>query len=128
MIVGIGTDLVELARIEKSLQRFGERFAKRVLVETELTEYRQAKAQVAFLGKRFAAKEAISKVLGTGMRQGVSFSCISVKHTESGKPTVELSDAALKVAQDRGIVSWHLSISDENQYAVAFAVAEGEPS
>ncbi len=124
MIVGIGTDLVEVARIERSLERFGDRFAHKILSSTELQNYRSAASRSHFLAKRFAAKEAVAKALGTGMRGGVHFRLIEISHDEAGKPIVSLLSGALARAQQLNISNWHLSISDERQHALAFVVAE----
>ena len=124
MIVGVGTDLVEIARIERSLDRFAERFASKILTSSELALFR-AKPSAAFLAKRFAAKEAVAKALGTGMRAGVHFAYIEITHEPSGKPGIELHGSAAQRANELAIQHWHLSISDEKQHALAFVVAEG---
>lgn len=120
MIVGIGVDLVSVVRIERSLNRWGERFAKKLLTDEELAQ----EITPAYLSKQFAAKEAVSKALGTGMGAGVQFRQIEVLRKPSGLPIVTLYGAALDWAVNRGIVNWHLSISDEKDAAIAFAVAE----
>lgn len=124
MIIGIGTDLVEVRRIQQSLDKFGERFAQKILANEELPQFAAAKFPVSFLAKRFAAKEAVAKALGTGMRAGVHFSNIAVVHDAAGKPGVKLSAAAQQRAVQLGIKHWHLSITDERQFALAFVVAE----
>lgn len=124
MIVGIGTDLVEVARIERSLSRFGDRFAGKILSSAELKSFQASKSKSHFLAKRFAAKEAVAKALGTGMRGGVHFPSIEVIHDAAGKPGVNLLSGALQQAQQLDISTWHLSISDERQYALAFVIAE----
>jgi holo-[acyl-carrier protein] synthase len=124
MIIGIGTDLVEVRRIQQSLDKFGERFVKKVLTAEELQQFAEAKFPGSFLAKRFAAKEAVAKVLGTGMRAGVHFTNIAVTHDAAGKPMVCLSAAAQTRAAQLGVDHWHLSITDERQFALAFAVAE----
>ncbi|MRX27342.1 holo-ACP synthase [Kangiella sp. HZ709] len=129
MIFGIGTDIISLERIEKSLERNGEKFAERILTETELEEYRQLSEQhpnnkVAFLAKRFAAKEAISKALGTGMRKGIDFVQLSIVHDALGKPLVALSGKAEFWAKQNHIQKVQVTISDEKSYALAFALAE----
>jgi holo-[acyl-carrier protein] synthase len=123
MIKGVGTDLVDVARIQRSLDRFGERFARKILSETELAKFAK-QPTASFLAKRFAAKEAVSKALGTGMRAGVHFSMIEVGHKSSGQPTVVLYDMAAERAQVLEIDAWHISISDEKDHALAFVVAE----
>ena len=123
MIVGIGTDLVEVARIQRSYERFGLRFATKILHPTELERLGE-KLSAKVLAKRFAAKEAVAKTLGTGMRMGVHFSQIAVEHIPSGQPTVRLYGAAAARAEHLGIQNWHLSLTDERQFALAFAIAE----
>lgn len=121
---GIGTDIVNIERLERSYERHGDKFAERILAESELESYYQKKHKVKFLAKRFAAKEAISKALGTGMREGIDFKQLVVKKGDLGKPTVELTGKAQLWAQKNNISIVHLSISDEKDHAVAFAIAE----
>ncbi|SCX24961.1 holo-[acyl-carrier protein] synthase [Nitrosomonas eutropha] len=124
MIYGIGTDLVDPARIAGSLERYGERFARRVLADSEWSEYvRQTRPEV-FLAKRFAAKEAFSKAVGTGLRAPVMFGNIAVQHDTQGKPYFEFHQELIDWIGQRGIVSHHLSISDELTLASAFVVLE----
>jgi holo-[acyl-carrier protein] synthase len=125
MIKGIGTDLVRTARVRASFERWGERFAKRILSPDELEKLGSSRNKVNYLAKRFAAKEAVAKALGTGMRSGVHFSSIEVKHHPSGAPYVVLHDGALSHANLMGVQSSHLSVSDEEGLAIAFAVLEG---
>lgn len=124
MIVGIGTDIVEIQRIARLWEKRGERFASRVLSEAEMSELQRHAHPERLLAKRWAAKEAIAKALGTGFTQGVSFNDMTIGHTDSGQPEVRLKGAANKVAADLGIAGWSISLSDENHYAVAFVVAE----
>ncbi|MDH5256511.1 MAG: holo-ACP synthase [Gammaproteobacteria bacterium] len=124
MIFGIGTDIVQISRMQESLEKHGERFAKRILSSSEFLEFEKVVNQGAFLAKRFAAKEAAVKALGTGFRDGISMKHISVGHDPIGKPVLEFSDAAKKIAIDSGVASMHLSIADEKKYAVAFVVLE----
>lgn len=122
-IVGIGTDIVALARIEKVLQR-NPAFAERVLTRDELHTYVQAGRPAAFVAKRFAAKEAAAKALGTGIAKGVSFQHIEVGHTELGQPLLHFSAIALERANTIGASAFHLSISDEADYAMAYVILE----
>jgi holo-[acyl-carrier protein] synthase len=124
-IIGIGTDLVAIDRIKQSWQQFGERFAHRILSETELTSDGFRSQPVAFLAKRFAAKEAIMKALGTGLAQGIRFDDFSVVNDEQGKPVVLVQGEARERMSRMGIRHFHISISDEKKYALAFVVAEG---
>lgn len=124
MIHGIGTDIVEYARIEALWARHGERFAARILSERELPELDGHAAPARLLAKRFAAKEAFAKAVGSGMRHPVSFQRIGVTHDGLGKPVL-VFDAELRnhLAQ-LGIGGHHLSISDERGMVVAFVVLE----
>jgi holo-[acyl-carrier protein] synthase len=123
MIKGVGTDIVEIARIEVLWQKQGARFAQRLLSESEQLVLKNHRQPARFLAKRWAAKEAVSKALGTGIAQGVGFADITISHTELGQPKIELSGGALNRAIELGITQWQLSISDEKHYAVAFVVA-----
>jgi holo-[acyl-carrier protein] synthase len=124
MIYGIGTDIVEVERIEASLSHFGDAFAKRILSESEWESYAQSKLQARFLAKRFAAKEAFSKAFGTGIRGEVSFQNISVTHDELGKPLLVLSPALQILVEAKNITQSHISISDEKNLAVAYVILE----
>jgi holo-[acyl-carrier protein] synthase len=126
MIHGIGTDIVEVSRIEDALARFGEAFAQRILTEREWLVFEQSQTQARFLAKRFAAKEAFAKALGTGLRAPATMQNIGVTHDDLGKPMLELSPALQSVLDQRGILATHLSISDEKALAVAFVVLEGQ--
>jgi len=122
MIKGIGTDLVKTSRIEASFERWGDRFAKKILTRDELLSYENTKNRVKFLSKRFAAKEAVAKALGTGMRGGVHFSNIEIRHHNTGAPFVVLYDASKDRADVLAVHHSHLSISDDDGYAIAFVV------
>lgn len=122
---GLGVDLVELARIRAALERHGERFAGRLLTPAELLEFQHSPDPVAHLARRFAAKEALVKALGTGFRNGIGLQDIAVMHDEAGRPALACSGAAAKALGERGIERLHLSLSDERCYALAFVVAEG---
>jgi holo-[acyl-carrier protein] synthase len=124
MIYGIGTDIVEVSRIEGSLARFGEAFAKRILTGQEWPGFVQSQTQARFLAKRFAAKEAFSKALGTGLRAPATLQSIGVAHDDLGKPIFQLSPELQALLDQRGIRNAHLSISDEKALAVAFVVLE----
>jgi holo-[acyl-carrier protein] synthase len=124
VIIGIGTDIVEIARIGCSVQRWGEKFAIKILSEDELSQYRQ-RGDAAYLAKRFAAKEAVAKALGTGMGCGVSFSQIEVVGGRGYPPRIILNGAAAGHAQRLGVRASHLSLSDEREYAIAYVILEG---
>jgi holo-[acyl-carrier protein] synthase len=124
MIYGIGTDLVMIERMELSLTRFGEHFADRLLAPSEHGNFFASRNPARFLSKRFAAKEALAKAAGTGLRHPVSLRSIAIVHTSLGQPEFRFSaelDAWLKA---RGIHRTHLSISDEQHYALAYVILE----
>jgi holo-[acyl-carrier protein] synthase len=124
MIFGIGTDIVEVSRIEESLKQFGDAFAKRILAEGELAEFEASHIKPRFLAKRFAAKEAFSKALGTGLRAPATFQNIAVSHNELGKPALVLAPELQDFLDSKNIQKMHLSISDEKNLAAAFVVLE----
>ncbi|MCC6917319.1 holo-ACP synthase [Nitrosomonas sp.] len=124
MIYGIGTDLVDPVRITQSLERYGERFAKRVLADTEWPDFLEHAKPALLLAKRFAAKEAFSKAAGTGMRAPIIFGNIAVRHNSQGKPYFEFHQELAGWVEQRGITSHHLSISDELTMVSAFVVLE----
>ncbi|MDI1308344.1 MAG: holo-ACP synthase [Methylotenera sp.] len=124
MIFGIGTDIVEVARIEASIQQFGDDFARRILAESELVSYLESHIKARFLAKRFAAKEAFSKALGTGLRAPATFQNIAVSHDDLGKPLLVLAPELQALLQSKSITQMHISISDEKNLAAAFVVLE----
>lgn len=125
MILGIGTDLVDIRRIHRIFLKHGERFTRRILSPEEYRPELENQQASAYLARQFAAKEAVSKVLGTGMRGGITFTTICVLRNAQGAPLVHLQGAAQSRAQEMGVTSLRVSLSDEKDYAVAFAVAEG---
>lgn len=124
MIYGIGTDIVEVARIAASIEQFGDDFAKRILADSELESYQESHIKARFLAKRFAAKEAFSKALGTGLRAPAIFQNIAVSHDELGKPMLVLAAELQAFLQAKNITKTHISISDEKNLAAAFVVLE----
>jgi holo-[acyl-carrier protein] synthase len=124
MIFGIGTDIVEVSRIQASITQFGDDFAKRILADSELESYLQSHIKARFLAKRFAAKEAFSKALGTGLRAPATFQNIAVSHDELGKPILVLAPELQALLDSRYITQTHISISDEKNLATAFVVLE----
>ncbi|BCK04008.1 4'-phosphopantetheinyl transferase [Vibrio cholerae] len=124
MIVGLGTDIAEIERVEKALARSGESFARRILSDVEFEQFQSLKQQARFLAKRFAAKEAASKALGTGIAQGVTFQDFTISNNELGKPLLALNGKAAQLATQLGVCSIHLSISDERHYAMATVILE----
>ena len=124
MIYGIGTDIVATGRVSAALEKFGERFAARILAPEERTEFAAHQSPARFLAKRFAAKEAFAKALGTGIRHPATLHNIRVGHDSLGKPSL-LFDPVLAVdLEQRGICNHHLSLSDEQDMAVAFVILE----
>lgn len=124
MIRGIGVDIVTVERMTGMIERHGDRLAQRILAPAELDEYAAVQDKARFLAKRFAAKEAVAKALGTGLRMPVSMERIAVTHDGQGRPGVAFADELAGWLAERGIGAMHLSISDERDHAVAFAVAE----
>lgn len=124
MIHGIGTDIVEVSRIEDSLARFGDAFAERILTEQEWLAFSQSQTKARFLAKRFAAKEAFAKALGTGLRAPATFQNIGITHDDLGKPVLVLAPPLQTLLDEKRIIHQHLSISDEKALAVAFVVLE----
>ena len=121
-MIAVGTDILKVSRIEAVDGRLGDKFVRRILTPAEAAEYQASSLPLRLLAKRFAAKEAVAKSLGTGIGRGVSWQDIQVHHDESGAPLVDLSGGALEACNRRGGDSVALSISDEAEYVVAFAV------
>jgi holo-[acyl-carrier protein] synthase len=124
MIFGIGTDIVRVARMQQDLDRFGERFAERILTANEMQEFRRNSGKANFLARRFAAKEAAVKALGTGFSQGVQLHDIEVAHDEQGKPLLEFRGRAREYMREKSITISHISLADEQDHAVAFVTLE----
>lgn len=122
MIVGIGTDLVSISRISAAQERTAERFAQRVLGPQELERYPTVALPHQWLAKRWAAKEATAKALGHGIGRGLSMSHIQVLNNDQGAPMLCLSDKALALAEALGADQWHVSLSDEQDHALAFVI------
>jgi holo-[acyl-carrier protein] synthase len=131
MIIGIGSDLIDIRRIQNTFDRYGERFVRRVFTDVERAKAEKRKERVATYAKRFAAKEACSKALGTGMSQGVFWRDMGVVNLPGGKPTMHLTGGAAE-ALDRLLpaghrASIHLTITDEHPLAQAFVIIEALP-
>jgi len=126
VIYGVGTDLIEIKRVERVLKRFGDRFARRILCEPELKRFRAHKQPVAYLAKRFAAKEAFAKALGTGIHAPANWHGVWVVNLKSGKPQLEFSDELQKLLRQRQIRRSHLSLTDEREMASATVILECE--
>jgi holo-[acyl-carrier protein] synthase len=123
VIHGIGTDIIAVARMEEFRLRHGERGLEKVLAPEERTECRDSKQPARFLAKRFAAKEAFGKALGTGVRAPATLPAIAVVHDSLGKPFFAFGPELATYMTERHLTA-HLSISDEREYAVAFVVLE----
>jgi holo-[acyl-carrier protein] synthase len=124
MILGLGIDIIEVARIESSHERFGDRFLNRILHPNEIKYCLSYKAPGPFLAARFAAKEAISKAFGTGIGAQLGWHDMEVARKESGEPYVILHEGGLKLLQGRGGRAVLLSLSHTQTYAAAVAILE----
>jgi holo-[acyl-carrier protein] synthase len=128
MIYGIGTDIIQISRIEEALGRHGDRFAEKILGREELDKYHRRKSKVEargvrFLASRFAAKEAFSKAIGLGMRVPMTWRAMQTLNAPSGKPVV-VTSGVLKEFMEQNGLSAQVSITDEADYAVAFVIVE----
>jgi holo-[acyl-carrier protein] synthase len=124
VIYGIGIDVVEPRRIARLMEKYGERFARRVLTPQEWPFYLKTAKPVLFLSNRFAAKEAFSKAMGTGFRYPVTLQCISIVQNAAGKPGFSFHPRLEELVLGRRIVGHHLTISDEQNLACACVVLE----
>ncbi|MFN3259291.1 MAG: holo-ACP synthase [Pikeienuella sp.] len=131
MIIGIGSDLADIRRIENTLNRFGERFVMRVFTEIERQKSDRRKERAASYAKRWAAKEACSKALGTGLRMGVAWAEMGVVNLPSGQPTMHLTGGAAErlaaMIPAGHVAEIHVTITDDHPYAQAFVVIEARP-
>lgn len=128
MIYGIGTDIIQIARVEAALARHGDRFAEKILGPEEMQKYRSRKAKVEargvrFLATRFAAKEAFSKAIGLGMRMPMTWRAMQTLNAPSGKPVAITSGTLNEFMEQQGLTA-QVSITDEADYAVAFVIVE----
>ena len=124
MILGIGVDLVKISRIEKILDRWNDRFLNRVYTPSEIALCVRRKRPAAAFAMRFAAKEALSKALGTGFRRGLAWKDIEVSRDRRGKPLLALRGKAGNIASEQKVLRSHVSLSDDGEYAVAMVVLE----
>ena len=125
MIQGIGTDVVSIPRIERVLARFGERFVNRILTPQERVRYDSTRAKASHLAKRFAAKEAFSKAIGTGIHPPFTWHAVSVSRDARGKPGLVPSVEMAAHLASLGVTTSHISLTDDAGVAVAFVVLEG---
>ncbi len=123
MIHGIGTDIVRVQRLRTALERRGERFALRILAASEIEAWRAHRDPARFLAKRFAAKEAFGKALGSGVAVPATLHAVAVDHDARGKPQYRYDERLAAHMHHNGL-SAHLSISDEDEHVVAFALIE----
>jgi holo-[acyl-carrier protein] synthase len=132
MILGIGNDLIDITRIEKTIAKYGERFIQRIFTPEEQRKAKSRANPIPTYAKRFAAKEACAKALGTGIRRGVFFHDMEVVNLPSGQPTLQLTGGALKKLQSMtppGMVARiHLTITDEHPMAEAMVIIEAVPA
>lgn len=126
MIHGIGTDIVRIGRIADGLERYGEKFARRIATQQEFDQWRASPRPAHFLAKRFAAKEAAAKALGTGFRDGLQLRHIGVTKDPLGKPDLVFSGRAADLIEAYAIGGSFVSLSDEDDYAIAYVVLTRE--
>lgn len=124
MIFGVGTDIVEVARIQATFDRFGEHFVQRILMAEELELFQKSKWPVRFLAMRFAGKEAAVKAMGTGFRHGIWMRDVGITNNDWGRPLIIWSERGRAVCERLGIGAGHVSLTDDAGLVVAFAVVE----
>ncbi len=124
MILGVGTDIVQVQRIQRICTRWKGAFERRIFSVEERAE-QASHMHATFVAGRFAAKEAAAKALGTGIAKGVGWHDLTIFRQQNGAPLLILSGAALRLANELGVTANHLSISHERDYAMAFVVLEG---
>jgi len=131
MILGIGTDLANIERIQNALDRFGDRFRNRVFTATEQARSERMKEPAATYAKRWAAKEACSKALGTGLRMGIAWKDMAVTNLASGQPVMEVTGWAherlVQMTPEGYLATIHVSLTDDHPWAQAFVVIEAVP-
>ena len=123
MIYGIGTDIVAIERLAGMFERHGRAAAEKLLASVEMADFDRSADKGRFLAKRFAAKEAFGKALGTGVRAPATLPAIAVGHDALGKPVLSYSDELAALLREKRLAA-HLSISDERDYAIAFVILE----
>ena len=125
MILGVGIDLIEVARIASSFEKFGERFVNRILLPDEIAYCLSHRKPAPFLAARFAAKEAISKAFGTGIGAALGWQDLEIRRKESGEPFVVLHGKGRDLFEARGAKSLHISLTHTENYAAVTAILEG---
>jgi holo-[acyl-carrier protein] synthase len=126
MIVGIGTDVCSIERISKTLERFGERAVKRILTAEERIRFERTRDKAGHFAKRFAAKEAFAKALGTGIHPPFTWHSITITRDRRGKPGIRPSSAMAEHLNRLGVTEMHISLTDDAGVAVAFVVLEAK--
>jgi holo-[acyl-carrier protein] synthase len=124
MIVGIGVDIAETARVQGLVERYGERFMRRILTDDERAEFDRRNRPHDYLATRYAAKEALAKALGTGIGERFGFHSAQIDHDGAGRPMVRFLESSRKLVDELGITSALISLSDERHYVVAMVVLE----
>lgn len=124
VIFGVGTDIVEYARVQATYERFGEHFVRRILMPQELELFSRTKQPVRFLAMRFAGKEAAVKAMGTGFRNGMWLRDVGILNNDWGRPVIIWSERGKRVCDELGIGSGHVSLTDDAGLVLAFAVVE----
>lgn len=124
MIYGIGVDIVNIRRMRRVVDRWGNRFIDRIFTAQEIGSCFQGTKSVSSLALRFAAKEAFSKAIGLGMRKGIRWQDIEIVHNKRGRPDLNLTGKALSFCHAEGIISWYVSLSDDGDYGIAVVVLE----
>jgi len=124
MIYGIGVDLVKIKRLEKAIQRWGDRFVSRVFTPDEMTFCYNRVSSASAFSLRFAAKEAFAKALGLGMKKGVRWCDIEVFHFPEGRPGLKIHGRSSEICKEENITGHHLSLSDDDEYGIATVVLE----
>jgi holo-[acyl-carrier protein] synthase len=124
MIIGIGVDIAEIARFDRLKEKFGERFARRILTADELLEYHRRKNSSSYLASRFATKEAVAKACGTGIGKQLGFQSMQIDNDASGKPELHFMPDADELLERLQVRNTSISLSDEKHYVVAMALLE----
>jgi holo-[acyl-carrier protein] synthase len=131
LIIGTGTDLANIDRINKVLTRYGDRFRNRVFTKNEQAKAKKRKDEASTLAKRWAAKEACSKALGTGLRMGISWTDMAVSNMDTGQPVMTLTGWAkkrlLKLTPQRYLSTLHVSLTDDHPWAHAIVIIDAQP-
>ncbi|XBC37879.1 MAG: holo-ACP synthase [Buchnera aphidicola (Meitanaphis microgallis)] len=123
-IIGIGIDILSITRIKNVIYKLGKKFSRRILSNNELDEYKNNKNPILFLAKRFSIKEAASKALGTGIKNGIKFNNFELYHDNLGKPYVRFLNQAKKIAEHLNVNLIHVSLSDEKSYITTVVIIE----